>query len=70
MSDLESARELAVSADLWEIRLRGGKSITVLANAYSVEGEEVVFSLLFKGSPNFEVDSLRIPIELFPEDFS
>lgn len=70
MSRLEDARELAAPPELWQIELRDGRQITVIAHAYSVEGDEVVFSLLFKGDPNFEVDSLRVPLFLLPDGFS
>lgn len=71
----ESARlsgtlELARPAERWQIQLRDGKQLAVLTHAYSVEGEEVVFSLLFKGSPHQEVEVLRMPRSLFPDDFS
>lgn len=70
MTRLEEALELAMPAEQWEIELRDGKHLSVLCHAYSVEGEEVVFSLLFRGAPNFEVDTLTIPLTLLPEGFS
>ncbi len=70
MTPLEEALELAMPAERWEIQLRDGKQLVVLTHAYSVEGDEVVFSLLFKGSPHHEVEVLRMPRSLFPADFS
>ncbi|WP_375431494.1 hypothetical protein [uncultured Friedmanniella sp.] len=70
MNHVEEASELAMPAEHWEIPLRDGDHISVFTHAYSVEGAEVVFSLLFKGSPNFEVDTLRIPLSLLPDGFS
>jgi hypothetical protein len=67
---LEEALELAMPAERWEIQLRDGKQLAVLTHAYSVAGDEVVFSLLFKGSPHQEVEVLRMPRSLFPNDFS
>jgi hypothetical protein len=67
---LEEALELAMPAERWEIQLRDGKQLAVLTHAYSVAGDEVVFSLLFKGSPHYEVEVLRMPLSLFPDDFS
>lgn len=56
--------------ELWTVDLRDGSQITVLTHGYSVEGNEVVFSLLFKGKPPFELDTLRIPLALMPENYS
>jgi hypothetical protein len=67
---VRGARELAGDPQLWTIDLRDGQQLTVIAHAYSVEGEEVVFSLLFRGTPNFEVDALRLPLSLLPVGFS
>jgi len=41
----------------------------VLAHGYSIEGDYCEFSLLFEGEPNFQVTSLRIPLELLEEGF-
>lgn len=70
MNLLEEALELAVPAEHWEVELRDGNQINVLCHGYSVEDNQVVFSLLFKGSPNFEVNTLTIPISLMPIGFS
>lgn len=67
--DVQGATELAIDPELWTIDLRDGSKITVITHGYHVEGDEVVFSLLFRGTPNFEVDSLRIPLALMPEGF-
>ena len=67
---VHDAQELAGEPQLWTIDLRDGHQITVMAHGYSVEGNEVIFSLLFRGTPHFEVESLRIPLELMPEGFS
>lgn len=67
---VNGASELALDPELWTIDLRNGSQFTVIAHGYSVDGDDVVFSLLFKGTPNFQVDSLRIPVEMLPEGFS
>lgn len=69
MTVVPGALRLALEPDAWTIRLRDGSEIEVLAHGYSVDDQECVFSLLFEGSPNFEVTSLRIPRALLPEDF-
>ncbi|MDR7160141.1 hypothetical protein [Arthrobacter sp. BE255] len=67
---LSEALELVSEPQLWDIDLRDGSQITVITHGYSVEGDVVVFSLLFRGKPNFFVDSLRIPLALLPDGFS
>ncbi len=67
---VHNALELAMEPELWTVDLRDGSQITVLTHGYSVEGTEVVFSLLFKGKPHFQLDTLRIPLALMPEDYS
>jgi len=67
---VRGALEIAMDPELWTLDLRDGSQITVLTHGYSVEGDEVVFSLLFKGKPPFEVDTLRIPLALMPEGYS
>jgi len=62
--------ELAGDPRLWTIDLRNGSPITVMAHGYSIESDDVVFSVLLRGTPNFEVESLRIPLALLPEGFS
>lgn len=41
----------------------------VAVHAYCVEGDEAVFSVLCRGTPNFEIEALRIPLSVVPEDF-
>jgi hypothetical protein len=67
---VQGATELALEPELWTIDLRDGSQIVVIAHNYRVDGEEVVFSLLFRGTPNFLVDALRAPLSLMPEGFS
>lgn len=69
MKIVHGGRELAMEPELWVVRLRDGSLIEVLAHGYSVEGDDCVFSLLFKGEPNFETTSLRLPLALLPPDF-
>lgn len=70
MSEIQSARELAIEPDLWEVEMRDGSRIEILAHGYKIDGDDCVFVLLFRGSPNFEVASLRIPLTFLPEGFS
>lgn len=70
MTGLNEALELAMPAEQWKIELRNGHHLKVFCHAYSVEGDNVVFSLLFRGAPNYEVDALTIPLALLPEGFS
>lgn len=65
-----NATELVDEPELWTIDLRDGHQVTVIAHGYSIEGTAVVFSLLFRGTPHFHVESLRIPLALLPEGFS
>ena len=67
---VRNATQLANEPELWAIELRDGHQITVIAHGYSIEGDDVVFSLLFRGTPHFEVESLRIPLMLMPDGFS
>ncbi|MEV7662796.1 hypothetical protein [Paenarthrobacter sp. NPDC089316] len=67
---VHNALELAMEPELWTVDLRDGSQITVLTHGYSVEGNEGVFSLLFKGEPPFELDTLRIPLALMHENYS
>lgn len=69
MKVIHGARELAMEPELWVVGLRDGSSIEVLTHGYSIEGEDCVFSLLFRGTPHFEVTSLRVPLALLPRDF-
>jgi hypothetical protein len=53
----------------WDIPLKDGETLTVLAHGYHIENNLVIFSLLFKGTPSFEIDTLRIPISYFADDY-
>lgn len=66
---LPDATSLAVEAAQWTVQLRDGSRLQVLAHAWAVDGDDCVFSLLFKGEPHFEVESLRLPLALLAEDF-
>lgn len=70
MNEEQKTYQLAAPPEYWDISLRDGSQIIVLAHAYSVDGDKVLFSLLCRGTPNFEIESLRIPLALMPEDFS
>lgn len=69
MKLIRNALELALEPELWEVQLRDGSTVEVLAHGYSIEGANCVFSLLFVGTPNFEVTSLKIPLSLLPPEF-
>ncbi|GAB4064974.1 hypothetical protein GCM10028777_13090 [Angustibacter speluncae] len=69
MEVIHGALELAIAPEIWTVELRDGRSIEVLTHGYSIEGDDCVFSLLFRGEPNFEVTSLRLPLALLPADF-
>ncbi len=69
MREVRGAHELAGNPVLWSFELRDGRYFTVLAHAYHIEGDELIFSLLFRGKPHFEVESLRLPLDLMPEGF-
>ena len=51
---VRGALELANEPELWTIDLRDGHQVTVMAHGYTVEDDDVVFSLLFRGTPHFE----------------
>lgn len=67
---VHDALELAMEPELWIVDLRDGSQLTVMAHSRTVDGDEVVFSLLFNGRPNVLVESLRIPLALMPENYS
>lgn len=69
MKTLHDAMNLAVPPEIWTVELRDGSNIEVLAHGYSIKGSEYFFSLLFKGSPNYEVTSLKIPLALLAEEY-
>jgi hypothetical protein len=64
MHELELAVNLAMPPERWLIDLTNGEVLEVLTHGYSIEGGRYVFSLLFRGSPNFEVTVLSIPASL------
>jgi len=70
MSDISAARLLCSEPEHWDVEFASGETMTVLAHGYRVDRDDVVFSLLFEGQPNFEVESLRIPLSLMPPGFS
>lgn len=59
--------ELAMEAEHWEVQLRDGRSIDVLAHAWTIDGDDCVFSLLFKGAPHVDVPVLRIPRDVLAD---
>ena len=61
MTDYERARELACPPERWFIDLVTGETLEVLTHGYSIEGDRYVFSLLFRGTPNFNVTVLSLP---------
>jgi hypothetical protein len=64
MKIYNEAIELAVAPERWFVDLVTGDSLEVLTHGYSVEDGRYVFSLLFRGEPNFEVTVLSIPESL------
>lgn len=66
----EEKFELAFPPEFWDLELRDGDELVVMTHGYHVDGDEVVFSLQCVGTPDFEVESLRIPLALFPEGFA
>jgi hypothetical protein len=56
--------ELASEPGTWHITLVSGSDIRATAHGYSKEGNFYVFSLLMEGEPRFEVEVLRIPVEI------
>ena len=66
---LPSGSVLSADAETWTDTLRDGTTIEVLAHARSVEGDYLVFSLLFEGQPRADIPILRIPISLLPDDY-
>lgn len=60
----DDARELACAPERWFVDLVTGDSIEVLTHGYSIEDGKYVFSLLFRGDPNFTVTVLTLPASL------
>jgi hypothetical protein len=56
--------ELASEPGTWHITLVSGSDIETTAHGYSKERDFYVFSLLMEGKPPFEVDVLRIPVDI------
>lgn len=61
-------RVLTLEPEHWTVRLREGGTLEVLAHAWTIEGDDCVFSLLFEGQPNVDVPVLRIPKDLLVLD--
>lgn len=60
-------RHLTSEPELWDVKLRDGRAIQVMAHAWTIEGDECVFSVLFEGRPNVDVPVLRIPKDLLAD---
>jgi len=58
---------LALPIEHWSATLTTGDTLEVLAHEYAVKDERGVFSVLFKGQPNFMVALLSIPAALVKE---
>lgn len=61
-------RVLKVEPEIWIVRLRDGRAIEVMAHAWTLDGDDCVFSLLFEGQPAIEAPVLRIPRDLLVSD--
>ena len=61
-------RVLTLEPEQWTVRLRDGRTLEVVAHAWTIEGDDCVFSLLFEGQPNVDVPVLRIPRDLLVLD--
>ncbi|MGH9077068.1 MAG: hypothetical protein ACRDY0_06390 [Acidimicrobiales bacterium] len=61
MTVYDNALELAIAPERWFVELVTGEILEVLTHGYSIRDGRYVFSLLFRGSPNFQVVSLSIP---------
>ena len=57
-------RVLKLEPEVWAVRLRDGRMLEVVAHAWTVDGDDCVFSLLFEGTPAVDVPVLRIPLDL------
>jgi hypothetical protein len=64
MKIYEDALELAIAPERWFVDLVTGESLEVLTHGYSIEKGRYRFSLLFSGTPNFEVTVLSLPVEM------
>ena len=64
MEVFDTAVELAAPPERWYVDLTSGESLELLTHGYSTEDGRLVFSLLFKGHPNFFVTVLSLPEHL------
>jgi hypothetical protein len=64
MRTYDQAQTLAIAPEQWFVDLTTGDTLEVLTHGYSIEDGRYVFSLLFKGEPNFEVTVLSLPVAL------
>ena len=60
----EDAEELVSPPQRWTVELTTGDNLVILANDRRVEGDRCIFSLLFRGEPNFFVTCLSLPAAL------
>lgn len=56
--------DLVLGLDGWEVTLKSGDVITVRALAYSREDNVLIFTGLERGTPNRDVELVRIPARL------
>ena len=59
--------ELTPDAGTWDVTLRTGEVLKVLAHSVSEEEGQHVFWLLMRGRPHFDVAVLRVPSSLVAE---
>lgn len=62
--EARSGMRFAAEPGRWEVTLTIGETLHVLADGYSLRGEEYVFTILIEGRPPFEVQILRLPHHL------
>jgi len=67
MTVYENAIELAIAPGRWFVELVTGETLEVLTHGYSIHEERYVFSLRFRGSPNFQVTSFSLPVSAVAE---
>lgn len=58
---LSSNMRLASEPGRWQVVLKAGVTIHLLAHSYSINGDDCVFSLLIDGMPAYEVEVVRLP---------
>lgn len=61
MTEYEDALELTCPPQRWFVDLVTGETLEVATHGYSIENDRYIFSLLFCGTPNFEVTVLSLP---------